>query len=111
MKPIPQLLYDGYQYQLRGKFEEAARLYRKVLRAQPKNADVMILLGIVLDRLMQHAEAVDLYDRAISIKPDAPQAHFNRALSLFNQHRLEDAAAAFGKSTLTAPAPTARNRT
>jgi predicted O-linked N-acetylglucosamine transferase (SPINDLY family) len=98
MKPVSRLLYDGYQFQLRGKFEEAARLYRKILRAEPKNADVMILLGIALDRLKQYAEAVNLYDQAIGIKPDSPQAHFNRALSLFNLYRLEDAAAAYRKA-------------
>ena len=61
MAQISQLLYDGYQHQLRGQFEEAARIYRKILRAEPGNADVLILLGIVRDSQFLHERG----DRAL----------------------------------------------
>jgi predicted O-linked N-acetylglucosamine transferase (SPINDLY family) len=95
MKPVSKQLYDGYQFQLRGKWDDAARLYRKILRAEPKNADVMILLGIVRDKQMKHADAVELFDRAIKIKPDLPQAHHNRGVALAKLDQYIEAAASF----------------
>lgn len=95
MAQISQLLYDGYQHQLRGQFEEAARAYRKILRAEPGNADVLILLGIVRDRQFRHEEAIEHYDKAIRFKPDSPQAHYNRGVALTKLGRYAEAVPSF----------------
>lgn len=103
MPDISKLLYDGYQHQLRGQLEEAARMYRKILRAEPGNADVLILLGMVRDRQFRHAEAIEHYDKAIRFKPDSPQAHYNRGVALTKLKRYPEAAPSFGRAVELRP--------
>ena len=98
MPDIPKLLYDGYQHQLRGQLEEAARIYRKILRAEPGNADVLILLGIVRDRQFRHAGSDRDYDKAIRFKPDSPQAHYNRGVAFTKLGRYPEAAPSFARA-------------
>ena len=103
MAQISQLLHDGYQHHLRGQFDDAARIYRKILRAEPGNADVLILLGMVRDRQMRHEEAIEHFDKAIRFKPDSPQAHYNRGISLTKLDRYPEAAPSFSRAVALRP--------
>jgi protein O-GlcNAc transferase len=103
MAQISQLLHDGYQHQLRGQLDEAARIYKKILRAEPGNADVLILLGMVRDRQFHHTEAIEHYDKAIRFKPDSPQAHYNRGLAFTKLGRYPEAAPSFGRAVELRP--------
>lgn len=98
MAQISQLLHDGYQHHLRGQFDDAARIYRKILRAEPGNADVWVLLGIVCDKQMRHEEAIERYDKAIRFKPESPQAHYNRGVALTKLRRYAEAVPSFERA-------------
>ncbi len=47
-------------------------------------------LGVVLDRKGQHKEAVEFYNRSIEIKPDNPNAFYNRALANYYLEKYQD---------------------
>jgi len=83
--PLPtalaRLLQDGYQHQLREQYEEAARLYRKILKVVPDHADVLHLLGIVRARQGREPEAVELYRKALARRPGDAKAWYNLALA------------------------------
>jgi tetratricopeptide (TPR) repeat protein len=53
-----------------GRLEEAERLYREVLRANPRNVDAMRMLGRIALSSKRNADAERLFRRAVSIAPD-----------------------------------------
>ncbi len=75
-----------------GRLQQAAAAYVAVLQADPKNADALHLLGLVMYRLGHPAEALDLMDRALKIDKRLAPAHSNRALVLRHLGRLDEAA-------------------
>jgi tetratricopeptide (TPR) repeat protein len=103
MPTVSELLQDGYQLHVRGQLEDAAKRYRQILRAEPRNADVIVLLGMVRDLQRRHGEAVEPYDKAIRIDPKSPQAHYNRGIAnrgiaLTKLRRQPEAAPAFERA-------------
>lgn len=76
-----KLLQDGYQSQLRGQYDDAARAYRKILRAAPDQVDVAHLLGIVRARQGREQEAIGLYRQVVARKPADGKAWYNLALA------------------------------
>jgi tetratricopeptide (TPR) repeat protein len=53
-----------------GRLEEAERLYREVIRANPRNVDAMRMLGRIALSLKRNPDAERLFRRAVSIAPD-----------------------------------------
>ncbi|MFG1346731.1 tetratricopeptide repeat protein [Xanthobacter autotrophicus DSM 431] len=95
---LAQQIYDGYQFQLRGRYEEAANCYRRVLRRLPKHADVMHLLAMVRARQGRTDEALALYGDAAALKPQDAKLWHNYGLALGGVERNAEAAAAFARA-------------
>jgi tetratricopeptide (TPR) repeat protein len=105
-----------------GRLADAEICYRRALAAQPNNADVLNLLGIVAHQMASSNlvvapeqpgkldEAIALYRRAISIKPDFAEAHANVGAALQEQGKLDAARNAFEKAIEVAPARAATYR-
>ena len=93
--PLPpdlqRLVYDGYQFQLRNLFEDAARCYRKALKRAPDNPDVTQLLAMVRARQGRTSEAIDLYHAALARKPRDAKLWHNLGLACSDAGRLADA--------------------
>ncbi|MBV8548025.1 MAG: glycosyltransferase family protein [Alphaproteobacteria bacterium] len=85
------------------RFDEAEKLYRVVLQAEPRHADALALLGLVLGAKGQHEEAIASTTRAITIDPNAALLHFHHGSVLMNARRLADAVAAFLQSIQLQP--------
>ncbi|MEP9376033.1 tetratricopeptide repeat protein [Aquabacter sp. CN5-332] len=100
--PLPpdlmKLLYDGYQFQLREQFEDAARCYRKILKRAPDNADVLNLLGMVRARQNRFDDAIDLYRSALARKPGDAKAWFNLGLAYSALERHPEGAEAMAQA-------------
>jgi tetratricopeptide (TPR) repeat protein len=58
-----------------GRFDEAAAIYRELLRALPNDAGLLMNLGMALAMGGQEAQAVEPLERAIALKPDLAPAH------------------------------------
>ncbi|ABS65709.1 O-linked N-acetylglucosamine transferase, SPINDLY family protein [Xanthobacter versatilis] len=95
---LQKLLYDGYQHQLRGQYEEAARHYRKILRAAPDQADVMHLLGIVRARQSREIEAIELYKKVLARRPDDAKAWHNLSLAYGALNKSDESLAAIERA-------------
>src|SRR5690606_24244216 len=52
-----------------GRLEEAERIYRKVLRANPRNVDAIRLLGRAAVSAQRYADAERLFRRALRLAP------------------------------------------
>lgn len=96
--PLAKLLYDGYQQQLRGQYEDAARAYRKILKSAPDHADVIQLLGICRARQGREIEAIELYRKALARRPDDAKCLYNLALAYGALKREAEEVAAMGEA-------------
>ncbi len=85
------LLAEARQQRQSGAPQEAEALCRRLLEAEPGNAEALDLLGQLKLQAGQAADAADLFRRALESLPSDPQRHFNLALALL---QLQDFAAA-----------------
>lgn len=69
----------------------AERQFRAVLAEDPADAAALAGLGQITAEQGRHAEALQLYDRALEQQPGADQLHYLRALSLRSLGRTEEA--------------------
>ena len=74
-----------------GDLESAERLYRQVLKSDPKHADALHLLGVVCLQRGNATAAADLIAQAISINPRQALYHSNLGAALEHLQRLEEA--------------------
>lgn len=75
-------LQDVYSLHHAGRFDEAMRGYRAWLAQHPDDPDAMHLLGILLHRRGENAEALSLLARAAELQPDNPELALGHATLL-----------------------------
>ena len=86
-----------------GNLAEAERLYRALLQVEPRQADALALLGLVLGARGDYDAAVASADQAIAIDPKAALFHFHRGSILTTAQRFPDAIDAFRRATALKP--------
>jgi tetratricopeptide (TPR) repeat protein len=93
-----------------GRLDDAERLYRQVLAADPRHADSLHLLGVLASQMGRNDDAADLINQAIAISPGAAAYHFNLGNVLRGQGRLDEAIACYRRALALQPAfPGAHN--
>jgi len=80
-----------------GRLVEAKAVYGELLRANPRHAEALQLLGVIAYQSNLHQEALDLIDQALAIQPDNAYFLSNRGNSLKALGRFEDAVAILTK--------------
>jgi tetratricopeptide (TPR) repeat protein len=89
-----------------GDLDEAERLYRQILVAQPDHFDALHLCGVLMQQRGEPAEAFKLIGAALaantSAKP-APAALYNRGNALAALDRLDEALASFDETLMLKP--------
>lgn len=82
-----------------GRLDDAEKELRRLMAADPLNADAMNSLGYMLaDRGLRLPEAVDLAERAVKIEPANPAYLDTLGWALFKQGRTDEAAAPLSKA-------------
>lgn len=78
----------GLAHQAAGRFEEAERIYRRLLRVHPNHAEAWHLLGIITCERGELEKAVELVGKAISIQEANHNYHANlgRMLNYLGEH-------------------------
>jgi protein O-GlcNAc transferase len=97
------LLQDAQRLHASGQTQEAARLYREVLRADPSQVQALYALGLLHFRAGEFAEAEALMARASENQPRLAEAHYMHGCSLQRQNRIEEAFRAFTKAVASRP--------
>lgn len=74
-----RLLEEATALHRSGRLEEAERVYRKVLKINPRDPDGLHLLGVLHDQRGDAQEGAGLIKRALAVRDDFPDAHLNVA--------------------------------
>jgi tetratricopeptide (TPR) repeat protein len=104
-EPAPRgaILQEAIDLHMKGLFERAAALYETFLESEPRNADVLQLLGICVLARGQFVRAVELLSRSIELDPDQPPAHANLGRALRELGRGDEALASYDRALAAAP--------
>ena len=81
-----------------GHRSQAQAIYKEVIRTQPRNCEVLHLLGVTYSQEGKHRKALDLIGRAISLCPDQARFHSNLGIALAELGRLEEAVASYDRA-------------
>lgn len=87
----------------RGQIAEAEKAYRAILESEPKHAEAMYLLGVVLLQQHKFEAAERQIALAINLQPAAPTLHYNRGVALQQLGRAKDALASFNSAIALKP--------
>ena len=74
----------GVTLQRMRQYEAAAIWYERALVVRPDDCEAMSNLAIVFKYLNRHREGLGLIDRALTLSPQHPLAHWNRAILLLS---------------------------
>lgn len=87
----------------RNELEEAATLYKDVLKAVPEHPDALHFLGVVSHQIGDTEEAIELVERSLELVPGHPDAINNLANILRESGKLEKAEVMYRKVLEIAP--------
>ncbi|MBP2316536.1 tetratricopeptide repeat protein [Azospirillum soli] len=107
ISPATARLATGRDRFLAGEWERAEELCRRILAEQPEDEEAAHLLGMVALHDGRVPEALTLFGRAATLRPDYAQAHGNRAAALRRLGRYGEARAACRHALSLAPAESA----
>ncbi len=91
LNPERRKLAHAAEHHKEGRLEDAERLYREVLRDNPKHVDAMRMLGRIALSAKRNADAERLLRRAIELAPDFGGAILDLARLLKEQNRFDEA--------------------
>ncbi len=90
-----QLIAKGKECLAQNDYVGAISALRDAAEREPGYADVRHLLGLSLGLAGQPEAAVEEFDRALALNPSYVEAHLNRAISLNDLSRYDEAREAF----------------
>jgi tetratricopeptide (TPR) repeat protein len=73
------ILNTAIEMHQNGQFGPADLLYRRILEAEPENAEALHLCGVLHHQCGDHRLAAELIDQAVRLRPDAPIYQANLA--------------------------------
>ena len=86
-----------------GRIQEAIDLYLKILRKQPRNGQLLFVLGTAYLQTGQFKKSIEPLQRSALINPKNAAAHCNLGMSLNALRRMEEALSSFGRALLIKP--------
>ena len=98
LNPARKALALAAEHQHAGRWAEAEKLCREVLRGDPRNVNALRLLGTCAAHAGRQREAERLLRRAVTQAPDYAEAQLDLGRLLKEQQRLEEAIAQFEKA-------------
>jgi len=91
LSPSRKLMALAAEHQREGRLEEAERIYRRILRAEPRNVDALRLLALIAAQADRPDDAEVMLLKAVEIAPDFMLALLDLARVYRDQERLEEA--------------------
>lgn len=101
----PQMMFQrAFNFHQSGHLEQAASLYREILRIRPGHIETEHLLGVLLGQRGHFEEGIKMIRQVLRRRPDFAQAHCNLGSLLKSQGEFDAAERAFRKALSLQPA-------
>ncbi len=97
------LLRNAYSLHQAGRFDDAARICREILTAEPRQTEALVMLGLLDLQAGNGADAARRADAALATRPAARDVLFNLGWLLQNIERYHDAIACYDKTLAIDP--------
>ena len=78
-------------------------IYRQILASDPNHHDAWHLLGLIASQVGNHQNGVECIQRALTLRPDWPEAHFNLGNTWKGQGKLDLAIACYQRALQLKP--------
>jgi tetratricopeptide (TPR) repeat protein len=101
--PLAVLQHRAMDLYQAGQLGPALQACRDILALAPARVDALAFAGMVAFEAGASVDSVAFNRRAIALKPDFAEAHYNLANALKSLHRLEEAASAYRSALLLRP--------
>ncbi|MEM9772723.1 MAG: tetratricopeptide repeat protein [Cyanobacteria bacterium P01_D01_bin.73] len=88
---------EAFDLTNRGNYEEAEAVWTRILKSFPYNAEIWSNRGNARASQMKLNEAIEDYEQAIALAPDAPDPYLNRGAALENMGQWEAAIADYDR--------------
>src|SRR5438128_863762 len=88
--PIPAFAKAVAAFQA-GNFSQARELAEEIVEASPTHANSWNILALAVDREGRPNEAIEIFEKALTLAPRSPDLHNNFATLLRRSGRLEEA--------------------
>jgi tetratricopeptide (TPR) repeat protein len=75
--PMAEQFAAAFAHHQAGRLVEAESLYRKICAADPSHFDSLHFLGLIAAQTGRHDGAIELIKRALGLKPNHADAHYN----------------------------------
>ena len=103
LNPVRKKMAHAAEQHQQGNAQEAARLYREVLQADPRNVDALRMLGVLAVGEGKIDEGERLFRRAVAIAPDFVNAIMDLGGALQEQNRTREAIECFEQAARLEP--------
>lgn len=103
MGEVPALLRQAVALHQQGHVPQAQAFYEEILGIHPRHFEALQFLGTSATDTGNPQLAVDLLDRAIAVRANVPEAHYNRANALQDLGRKTEALAGYDRAVALAP--------
>jgi protein O-GlcNAc transferase len=97
------MLAKALKHHQAGGLNRARRLYRRILAADPRNADALHLLGVASLQIRRHDEAEKLLRQAVCLAPGRAEFHNDLGEVLAGQQRYAEAQECFQEAVRLRP--------
>jgi len=81
----------AFEHYTAGRLAEAESIYQQILQADPGHPVAMHFLGVIAHQMGDNETGVDLLRKALAIKPDFDEAHFNLGIMLKELNKPDEA--------------------
>ncbi len=98
MASIPELLSIALQHHRTGRLHEADAIYREVLSRDANQVDAWHLLGVIALEKGESEQAIQWIGRALALRPDFTEAHYNLGRVYQQQGKLKEAVVCYRRA-------------
>ncbi len=96
---LENILQNAVRLHQQGNLALAEKYYQQILKAQPKHAYTLNLLGALYSQKGEHTKGEKLIKKAIAIDSSVPDYHSNLGLALQHQGKMAEAKGSFLQAT------------